>query len=48
MTATLQVFSRKKGIAIDTLRFETKVSKHTVEEMKTSPETGVNIYGLFI
>jgi len=48
MTATMQTYARNTGKPIDTLGFVTHVLEHGPEEVTGSPETGVNIHGMFM
>lgn len=48
MTGALQTYSRKTKIAIDTLTFRTEVLKEFETEIKSPPENGVYIYGLYL
>jgi dynein heavy chain len=48
MTASLQTYSRKNQIAIDTLKFKTNVRKEFIKDIKEAPEYGVNIHGLYL
>lgn len=48
MTSSLQTYSRKHQIAIDTLKFKTHVRKEYIKDIKEPPENGVNIHGLYL
>jgi len=48
MTASLQTYSRKNKIAIDTLKFKTHLRDEFIKDLKESPEYGVNIHGLYL
>ena len=48
MTSSLQTYSRKTQIAIDTLKFKSNVRKEYVNDIKQGPDDGVNIHGLFL
>jgi dynein heavy chain len=48
MTSSLQTYSRKTGIAIDTLKFKANVRKEFVKEIIQPPSDGVNIHGLWL
>ena len=49
MTAVLQTHARKTRLPIDSLVFRTHVTKAaSVDELTTSPQDGVYIYGLFL
>jgi dynein heavy chain len=48
MTASLQTFARKHMEAIDGLSFEFEILEVQPEEITTSPDDGVIIFGLFL
>ena len=48
MTATMQTYARATGKPIDTLSFKTHVLEIMEDEVNETPETGVNIHGLFM
>ena len=49
LTATLQTYSRKKTISIDSIRFSFEIlGTKEKEELEGAPDEGVFIYGLYI
>jgi dynein heavy chain len=48
MTASLQTFARKHMEAIDGLSFEFEILTTSPEEITTSPDDGVIIFGLYL
>ena len=48
MTSSLQTYSRKTQIAIDTLKFKSNVRKEYINDIKQGPDDGVNIHGLYL
>ncbi|XP_004676628.1 PREDICTED: dynein heavy chain 1, axonemal [Condylura cristata] len=48
LTGTLQNFARKSVISIDTISFNFQVMSQSVSELKTRPEEGCYIHGLFL
>ena len=48
MTGVLQTFARKYKVPIDKLNFGYEVLEKSKEQLKTPPENGVYVYGLFM
>ncbi len=48
MTAVLQTHSRKTMIAIDTLGFRTQMTSESAETLKSEPENGACVFGLYM
>lgn len=48
MTATMQTYSRKTKIPIDTLQFRSEARNIEKADLRSAPEIGVNIHGLFL
>ena len=48
MTATMQTYARSTGKPIDTLGFTTHVLDIMGDEVRSAPEIGVNIHGMFM